>query len=178
MPRKIYVLRYGHRPGRDKRITTHTALVSRAFGASGFVLGDVVDEAVHTALLKVEELWGGKMQFEMGVNSQEYCKKWKNNGGAVVHLTMYGLHLDDVLDQIRRDPRDILIVVGARKVPRFYYEVADYNVAVGHQPHSEVSALAVFLDRFHEGRELNCKFDNAKVEVVPSSRGKVVRRLK
>ncbi|MCC6052717.1 MAG: tRNA (cytidine(56)-2'-O)-methyltransferase, partial [Desulfurococcaceae archaeon] len=42
--RKIYVLRYGHRPERDKRVTTHVALVARAFGASGFILGDVVDE--------------------------------------------------------------------------------------------------------------------------------------
>ena len=41
---KVYVLRIGHRPGRDKRITTHVALVARAFGANGFILGDTCDD--------------------------------------------------------------------------------------------------------------------------------------
>jgi len=50
--RRVFVLRYGHRPGRDKRITTHTLLVARAFGAHGFILGDVVDEAIQKAYLK------------------------------------------------------------------------------------------------------------------------------
>ncbi|WP_192806472.1 RNA methyltransferase [Saccharolobus islandicus] len=31
----IYVLRLGHRPARDKRVTTHVILVARAFGAKG-----------------------------------------------------------------------------------------------------------------------------------------------
>lgn len=177
MQRKVYVLRYGHRPGRDKRVTTHAALVARAFGANGFILGDVVDEAIRRALLKVISLWGGDLHFEMGVNSTDYCKKWRESGGAIVHLTMYGLHVDDVVREIRRDPRDLLIVIGAKKVPRFYYEISDYNVAIGHQPHSEVAALAVFLDRLYEGRELHYRFANAKLEVIPSPRGKAVRRL-
>lgn len=177
MTRKVYVLRYGHRPGRDKRITTHAALVARAFGAHGFILTDVADEIVHKTLIKVLETWGGDMHFEMGVSSVEYCKNWKKSGGLIVHLTMYGLHVDDVMEDIRRDPRDLLIIIGARKVPRFFYEIADYNVAVGHQPHSEIAALAVFLDRLSEGRELHLKFNNAKIEVMPSPKGKIVRRL-
>ncbi|MEM4661994.1 MAG: tRNA (cytidine(56)-2'-O)-methyltransferase [Desulfurococcaceae archaeon] len=178
MRRKIYVLRYGHRPGRDKRVTTHVALVARAFGAHGFLLADVVDEVVYRALAKVLETWGGSMHFEMGVSSVEYCKRWKADGGLIVHLTMYGLHVDDVLEDIKRDPRDVLVVVGARKVPRFFYEIADYNVAIGHQPHSEIAALAVFLDRLNEGRELHLEFTNAKIKIIPSPRGKLVKRLK
>ncbi|MEM1720522.1 MAG: tRNA (cytidine(56)-2'-O)-methyltransferase, partial [Desulfurococcaceae archaeon] len=102
----------------------------------------------------------------------------KADGGLIVHLTMYGLHVDDVLEDIKRDPRDVLVVVGARKVPRFFYEIADYNVAIGHQPHSEIAALAVFLDRLNEGRELHLEFTNAKIKVIPSPRGKLVKRLK
>ena len=34
----IEVLRIGHRPGRDKRVTTHVALVARAFGAGGIYI--------------------------------------------------------------------------------------------------------------------------------------------
>ena len=177
MNRKIYVLRYGHRPGRDKRVTTHVALVARAFGAHGFILGDVVDEVVYRTMKKVVDLWGGVMVFEMGVDSYKYCQEWKSRGGLIVHLTMYGLHIDDVIDTIRENPRDILVVVGAKKVPRFFYEVADYNVAIGHQPHSEVAALAIFLDRLYRGSELHLKFPNAKLEIIPSPKGKKVKRL-
>jgi tRNA (cytidine56-2'-O)-methyltransferase len=176
MKRKIYVLRYGHRPGRDKRVTTHVALVARAFGASGFILGDIVDESVYKTLMKIINAWGGELHVEMGVNSFNYCETWRKEGGLIVHLTMYGLHVDDVIGELRRDPRDLLIIVGAKKVPGFFHEIADYNVAIGHQPHSEIAALAVFLDRLFEGRELHLKFNNAKLEVIPSPRGKRVKR--
>ena len=58
MMRKVYVLRLGHRPKRDKRVTTHVALVARAFNANGFVLeGD--DSHVLAAVRGVLERWGG-----------------------------------------------------------------------------------------------------------------------
>lgn len=174
--RKIFVLRYGHRPGRDKRITTHVLLVARAFGANGFILSDVVDEAIFRAYQKVISTWGGNLYFEMGVDPEKYCLNWKKSG-IIVHLTMYGLPVDKVINEIRGSEKDMLIVVGAKKVPRFFYEIADYNVAIGNQPHSEVAALALFLDRLFEGRELYLKFDNAKLEVIPSARGKHVKRL-
>jgi tRNA (cytidine56-2'-O)-methyltransferase len=172
---KIYVLRYGHRPGRDKRITTHVALVARAFGAHGFILGDVVDEKIVESIRKVEERWGGRLHVEIGVDSRKYVIDWKRKGGIVVHLTMYGIHIDDVIDEIRSLNKDILVVVGAEKVPPFFYEHADYNVAIGHQPHSEVAALAIFLDRYYMGRELHLSFPNAKLIIVPSPKGKKVR---
>jgi len=167
-------LRYGHRPGRDKRITTHVALVARAFGANGFILTDVVDKKIMETIRKVEERWGGKLHVEMGVDHRRYMEKWKRENGIIVHLTMYGLHIDDVIDKIRNTNRDLLIVVGAEKVPRYFYDIADYNVAIGHQPHSEVAALAVFLDRLFEGRELHLSFPNAKVIIEPCAHGKKV----
>ncbi len=174
---KIYVLRIGHRPSRDKRVTTHVGLVARAFGASGFILGDVHDESVVKSLLKVCTLWGGSSFYvESGVNSLSYVKMWKRMGGLVIHLTMYGLHVDDVIEEIRSKGKDLLIVVGASKVPREYYELADYNVAIGHQPHSEVAALAIFLDRYFKGNELRFIFSDAKLYVIPSPKGKLVVR--
>jgi len=174
---KIYVLRIGHRPQRDKRITTHVALVARAFGAHGFILGDVVDKSVENSIKKVLRTWGGDLRVEMGVDSRKYVIEWKKKGGIVVHLTMYGLHIDDVIDGIRNAGRDILVVVGAEKVPPFFYQHADYNVAIGNQPHSEVAALAIFLDRFYRGKELYLTFSNAKLIIEPSPRGKKVKRL-
>ncbi|HDD26745.1 MAG TPA: tRNA (cytidine(56)-2'-O)-methyltransferase, partial [Acidilobales archaeon] len=116
---KVYVLRLGHRPERDKRVTTHVGLVARAFGASGLILADVVDEKVRESLLKVIERWGGRgFVIEMGVKYREYIKEWKRMGGIVVHLTMYGIHVDEVIDKIRGEGKDVLVVVGAEKVPR------------------------------------------------------------
>ncbi|HJW97957.1 MAG TPA: tRNA (cytidine(56)-2'-O)-methyltransferase, partial [Candidatus Bathyarchaeia archaeon] len=40
---KIVVLRWGHRPQRDARLTTHVALAARALGANGLVLSDIDD---------------------------------------------------------------------------------------------------------------------------------------
>ncbi len=174
---KIYVLRIGHRPERDKRITTHVGLVARAFGAHGFILGDIYDDKVITSLRKVLKTWGGHMILEQGVDSRKYVINWKQKGGLVVHLTMYGVIVDEVIDEIRDSGKDILVIVGAEKVPPFYYEEADYNVAIGNQPHSEVAALAIFLDRYYKGRELYLTFPNAKIVIEPSPRGKKVKKL-
>jgi tRNA (cytidine56-2'-O)-methyltransferase len=65
------------------------------------------------------------------------------------------------------------VVVGAEKVPAEMYDLADWNVAVGNQPHSEVAALAVFLDRLFLGQELRLDFEGG-LKIVPSSRGKRV----
>ena len=70
-------------------------------------------------------------------------------------------------------PDNILVVVGAEKVPAEMYDLADWNVAVGSQPHSEVAALAVFLDHLMEGQELNKDFDGG-LKIIPSPRGKQV----
>jgi len=173
---KVFVLRLGHRPTRDKRITTHVGLVARAFGADGFIIADVEDEGVLESLRKVCLRWGGDMALDHGVPARTFMTCWKRDGGEIIHLTMYGLHLDYVVDEIRRSPKDKLVVVGAEKVPRYVYELADYNVAVGHQPHSEVAALALFLDRLFMGRCLYTSFPNAQLHIIPSARGKKVIR--
>lgn len=152
-------------------------LVARAFGANGFILADVCDNSVIDSLRGVLERWGGVMHLECGVSGRRVVAEWKRNGGEVVHLTMYGLHVDDVIDRIRSSPKPKLVVVGAEKVPPYYYEASDYNVAIGNQPHSEVAALAVFLDRLFNGRELHAGFPGARIRVEPSPRGKKVVSL-
>ncbi len=173
---KVYVLRIGHRPGRDKRVTTHVGLVARAFGANGFVL-EGCDESVLESLRKVIHIWGGNMVIECCGSGKTYVRSWKAEGGEVIHLTMYGLPLDDVINVIRSSPKPKLVIVGAEKVEWFYYEESDFNVAVGNQPHSEVSALALFLDRLFRGRWAYIEFGGAKLKIIPSSRGKVVVKV-
>ena len=46
VPHPFKVLRLGYRKGRDPRITTHLALVSRALGATDFLLAGDDDEGL------------------------------------------------------------------------------------------------------------------------------------
>ena len=178
---KVVVLRWGHRPERDKRLTTHVALTARAFGASGIILSDVEDEKVKASIEKVVENWGGPFFFEMGKPWRQVIKEWKEKGGIVVHLTAYGenIQTSDVLNRIRACGKDIMVVVGSQKVPGEFFseKVSDFNIAVGNQPHSECSSLAVFLDRLFEGKELEKDFKNAKLKIVPQARGKKVVKV-
>ena len=73
--------------------------------------------------------------------------------------------------------KKILVVVGAEKVPIAIYEKADYNVSIGSQPHSEVSALAILLDRIQNGQQFDKKFNGSKRIIIPSKNGKNVQEV-
>ena len=107
----------------------------------------------------------------------KYAIAGRKGGGEVIHLTLYGIHIDDIIERIRGSGKDKLVIVGAEKVPRAYYEIADYNVAIGSQPHSEVAALAVFLDRLFQGKQFLKKPKDPKLLILPSERGKKVVRF-
>jgi len=164
----ITVLRIGHRLGRDKRITTHVALVARAFGANK-ILVDTVDKKIMETISSTCTRFGGNFEIETGVDAKKILKQWN---GVIVHLTMYGEQVENSIKKIDKK-KDLLIVVGAEKVPPFVYEMANFNVAVGNQPHSEVAALAIFLDRYNKGSWQRKKFDG-KIEILPSHKGKKV----
>jgi len=162
------VLRIGHRPGRDPRLTTHLGLAARALGAKRLYLHPP-DEAIRERLGKVVSDWGGT--FEV-VPTTDWKKVIRDHPGPVVHLTMYGLALEPQLPELRR-ARRILLVVGGAKVPAELYALATHNVAVGHQPHSEVAALAIALDRLR-GLPGPSPLRGARRRVVPTARGKRV----
>ena len=172
MKRKISILRIGHRLVRDDRVTTHAALVSRAFGADMIYMTGI-DQSVQDTLAAVSSRWGGSFAVEIIEDWKKIAKEWKRNGGKIVHLTMYGINVDKVAPKIPRNC-NLLGIIGAEKVPREAYDLADYNIAVGNQPHSEIAALAIFLDRMFSGRQLRKKFDG-KLSIVPAARGKRVR---
>lgn len=176
----VVVLRWGHRY-RDKRLTSHVALTARALGASGFVLAGVRDDKVKTTIEKVAKQWGGSFWFKMGTPWKQVVKEWKAKEGIVVHLTAYGenIQTSNVLQRIKATGKDVLVVVGSRKVPSEFFseKVSDYNVAIGNQPHSECSSLAIFLDKLLEGEELTREFKNAKVRIIPQMRGKKISKV-
>jgi tRNA (cytidine56-2'-O)-methyltransferase len=175
---KIVVLRWGHRPQRDARLTTHVALAARALGASGMILSETGDKKIQETVGKITESWGGPFFFEIGTPWKKAVKDWKANDGIVVHLTAYGENVatTNVLKRIKSSGKDVLVIVGSQKVPKEFFseEIADFNVAVGNQPHSECASLAVFLDRFFEGKTLARSFENAKMRIIPQKRGKKI----
>lgn len=174
---KVVVLRWGHRP-RDERLTSHVALTARAFRAKGIILSDSEDEKIREAIKNVVTQWGGRFFFQMGTKWKTVIDNWKAEGGVVVHLTAYGENIEtsDVMQRIRATRKNVLAVVGSRKVPSEFYSsrISDFNVAVGNQPHSECSSLAVFLDRFFKGKELAKEFEDARLRIVPQKHGKKV----
>ncbi|MDT7875949.1 MAG: tRNA (cytidine(56)-2'-O)-methyltransferase [Sulfolobaceae archaeon] len=176
--REVYVLRLGHRPERDKRVTTHVILVARAFGAKGvYIEGE--DEKIKNTIEKVINEWGGKSYFsiEFIKNPKKLVEKWRKEGGKVIHLTMYGININDKIEEIRKINSPLLVIVGSQKVEGWYYYNSDYNIAIGNQPHSEVAALAIFLDKLYKGEELNIQFSDAKLKILPQERGKKVIKL-
>ena len=164
----IWILRIGHRPQRDKRVTTHVALSSRALGASGIYV-DTADKVLEENIGSVVKRFGGDYSIKTGIPWKKMLREFE---GEIVHLTMYGQRLDEALPSISRE-KDLLIVVGADKVPPEVYQAADHNISVGNQPHSEIAALAIFLYSFTNGTNLYSDRDG-EMTVVPNKRGKTV----
>lgn len=163
----ITILRLGHRAARDKRVTTHVALAARAFGADRIVVS-TRDSRLEATVRAVVRRFGGGFEIETGVPWRRFLREWP---GPKVHLTMYGLPIGDVLPLVPRD--NLLIVVGAEKVPADVYRLVDWNVAVGNQPHSEVAAVAVFLDRLLGGEGVTRSF-RGRLTIRPRARGKAI----
>ncbi len=115
------------------------------------------DDSVVTVTRDVVKRWGGDFWIKDGVDWKKEIKKWRQAGGKVLHLTMYGANLPSVIDSIRAER--LMVVVGAEKVPPELYTLADYNVAITNQPHSEIAALSILLDRLQSGQELDIEFD-------------------
>ena len=94
----IAVLRLGHRLVRDDRTTTHVALVSRAFGCKKIFMSDVDDSILET-MKKVCADWGGSKEFDIEIiqNWKSVINSWKRNKGIVIHLTMYGVNIENII---------------------------------------------------------------------------------
>lgn len=171
----IKVLRLGHRAGRDDRISTHVGLTARQWCADEITYAGQHDSNMMQSVEDIVERWGGNFSVRY---TEEWKKEIKDFSGLKVHLTMYGEKINNKISEIREEfsDKDLLIVVGAEKVPRQVYNNVDYNISVGNQPHSEIAALAVFMDRIQDGK-LKEKFEDAEIEVEPSEDRKLTKEL-
>jgi len=169
----ITVLRLGHRRGRDDRISTHVGLTARQWGADKVIYSGESDDNMIESQRDIIDRWGGDTEVSY---RDDWKKVIKDFEGLKVHLTMYGLKIDEKLDEIKSDlgDQDLMIIVGAEKVPRWVYTHVDYNISVGNQPHSEIAALAVFMDRI-KGQSIKEGFEDRDIFVEPSEDRKITR---
>ena len=172
------VIRLGHRVDRDKRMTSHLGLTARALGADGMVIFGDHDPSIVQTLTEVSGRFGGKFNARFGTNPMGYLKKFKQGGedspaGTVIHLTMYGESHLEALPKVRRD-RPVALVVGGAKVPGELFGIADYNVSVGNQPHSEVAALAITMSEWFKSVASESRCSNPEIKVLPSKSGKSI----
>jgi tRNA (cytidine56-2'-O)-methyltransferase len=167
----ITVLRLGHRPQRDKRLSTHLILCARALGAGKVIYSGDEDSRLEEGIKDTVDRWGGEFEIEYEVNWRRVIKQWE---GKIVHLTMYGLPLEEAAPIISECEEPLLVVVGGPKVPRDVYENATWNVSVTTQPHSEVSALALFMYLLEPEKALKHEFPGGSISITPSERGKDV----
>ncbi len=171
---KLAVLRLGHRRERDKRITSHLGLTARAFGADEVVLSGEEDPSALETWNSVTERFGGPFGCRYEPSPMSWLRRESKSGQTtIVHLTMYGEPWREAIPRIPMD-KPAIVVVGGTKVPAETYHISDFNVSVGNQPHSEVAALAVFLDAWVGSMDEPSRFSGGQIEVVPSPRGKVV----
>ena len=171
-PNPITVIRLGYRVGRDPRINTHLGLVSRALGADEFLVSGDKNNKMFETIEQVTKTFGGTFKTNHLDAPLKWIRKYKSEeseggfNGTVVHLTMYGEDYRKVVNDIPKN-KPLAIIVGGAKVPGSIYRMSDYNVSVGNQPHSEVAALALFLDKLQNGNSIDQKFSNPKLEIIP-----------
>jgi len=94
----------------------------------------------------------------------------KKQGFRIIHLTMYGLEFEKSVKLLKK-LKKLFIVVGSEKVDSEIYKIADYNLSVANQPHSEIAALAVLVYELNNRKFVKIK---GKIKIKPSNRLKIV----
>ena len=152
----------------------HIFLAARAFGADQVVYSGQKDPNMEAQFKEIVDKWGGNFTVEYFSDEVKQLKIWKKAGRELIHLTMYGLPVQEVIEEIQRSSREKVIIIGGAKVQRSIYRIADWNVAITSQPHSEISALSVFLHILFQGTELKKTYDNARFRIIPQAQWKKV----
>lgn len=161
---------------RDKRLTTHVGLTARAFGATGFIYSGDIDYGLEKSLFQVTQEWGGNFEVHYWDDWVTNCQLLRSADTVILHLTMYGEPIQSIQTKIQnlyyKKKKNILIAVGGARVPPEIYQMS-YNIAVTNQPHSEVAALAVSLDRFFPSA-IGTEFPTGKLKIDPNASKKLI----
>jgi tRNA (cytidine56-2'-O)-methyltransferase len=146
-------------------------LVSRALGANEFLVSGDKNNKMFETINQVTKTFGGVFLTKHLESPMTWIRNYKSEekggiNGTIIHLTMYGEDYRKIVPLIPKN-KPLAIIVGGAKVPASIYRMAHYNVSVGNQPHSEVAALALLLDKLQEGKSIDQDFSNPKLEIIP-----------
>ncbi len=142
-------------------------LTARAFGASAITFSPMrgkTDPKLTKYCESVNKKWGGKFSVDFSADWKPFLGSKKNY--IKVYLTRYGIPMKK-LEYAVKTYKNIILVITMSESVKSLYGLVDFNISISSQPHSSVSALAVFLDNFYKGRELAMHFENASYRVVP-----------
>ena len=163
------IFRLHHRIRRDPRIDTHLALVSRIFGVKAIYYSGDKDNDYEESINNVNKKFGGSLKVEYVKDDIKFIKGFN---GIKIHLTVYGLDFRKKINELK-SKKDVLLIVGGEKVPPEIYKLADYNLSVSNQPHSEVGALSIFLYEFFDKKFKKFK---GKINIKESEKGKIIEK--
>ncbi len=138
-------------------------LASRAFGASSVIFTSRSKPKLVRYFRAISSKWGGKFDVR-------YEKDWERvisekRGYEKIYLTKSGAPIAKMMYRVRTYKNILLIATLSENLKKLDERV-DYKVSVTTQPHSSVSAIAVFLHVFYSGRELAIRFNNARYKVI------------
>jgi len=145
--------------------------VSRALGANKLYYSGQKDSSMDESVCKIVKDFGGNFNVEYIKDYIHLIESKKKNGFKVIHLTAYGQGLKSFS---KTKGEDIFVIVGGEKVPKEVFDLVDYNLAITNQPHSEVSALGIFLYEYQGSKILTKDFKNFKLKIIPQKNGKKV----
>ncbi len=135
------------------------SLASRAFGASSIVFTDpkIDYKKIKRYINKINKSMGGEFEVKFNANGRSLLREKRVY--KTVYLTLGGKMLKDNI-RVLRNYRNLILVVSSKDL-NYLKELSDFTISITKQPHSSVSAVAVFLHSFYEGRELSISFKNA-----------------
>ena len=98
----LEILRLTHRIARDKRISTHIALTSRAFLADKLYYSGEKDSSLEQSMEKLNEKFGSTFSIEYVKDPIKLVREKKSHDYKIIHLTMYGLELEKQPAKIKK----------------------------------------------------------------------------
>ncbi|MEM0149397.1 MAG: hypothetical protein QXW10_00675 [Candidatus Micrarchaeaceae archaeon] len=139
------------------------AETARAFGASEIVFNGKPDASLKRKISLLNSKWGGKFSVLFISNYMEFIKTKASY--KKVLLSRFGTPISKCIYTLRTY-KNLLVIITMKEAQKSVSRIADFSVSITAQPHSGVSALAVFLHMFYEGRELAMHFENAKYKIA------------
>ena len=127
----VTVLRLGNRIERDYRITTHCALVARAFGANEIIISGQIDKDIKATIQQINQNWGGNFEVRYIDKWKTYLRSQKDAGNFVILSTMYGVNIDELVADINTvsNKQNIIVVIGAGKLSPEVYDYCDLRLS-------------------------------------------------